>query len=589
MTADRAPGRARRSLVSRLRDGLAPADPDRRPHYVVCGSDPLAYRLVNELLSGGRPARVTVIVPPGRRSELTDVAAIKGIRVIRAGRPDEATLRSAGLVGAAALALVHPDDVTNLHIALCAQEVEPDLRLVIRMFNTSLGNGVRRLFADCAVLSDAAMAAPVFVAAALGEVAPTHFRHAGRTMQVARRADVPPDRVVCLLGTGSADGGVTVLPADPPAGGAGPGDIVLAEASGRPAATVVAARRIVRSRRRRRPWAALRRAGRALINRKLGVATLVVLAVVGVAGTILAQIRGVGLWQAVYLTLVTAVSGPDIEIDQDVPVQVVQVLLTLGGLALVPLITAAVVDALVNARLALADGRSAVSRRDHVVVVGLGNVGTRVIRQLHDLGIEVVAIDKNPDARGARIAAQLDIPLIVGDAAREENLRAASVDACQALVVLSTDDVTNLQAALNGRGLNPDLRVVLRLFEGDFAARVQKAFNINISRSVSYLAAPAFAYAIRNRDVIATIPLDRHVLLVAEVAVATGSPLDGADLRTAERAAGVRVIGLSLAGATWVNWSLPTGHRLRPGDRLTVVSRRAGLRQLTEQAAADPG
>ena len=36
----------------------------------------------------------------------------------------------------------------------------PDLRLVIRMFNTGLGYGVKRLFADCAVLSDAAMAAP---------------------------------------------------------------------------------------------------------------------------------------------------------------------------------------------------------------------------------------------------------------------------------------------------------------------------------------------------------------------------------------------------------------------------------------------
>ena len=142
----------------------------------------------------------------------------------------------------------------------------------------------------------------------------------------------------------------------------------------------------------------------------------------------------------------------------------------------------------------------------------------------------MVAIDRIADARGAKVAEQLGVPLIVGDAAREETLRAASIDTCKALVVVSTDDVTNLQAALNARAVRSDMRVVLRLFDGDFAQRVQKAFNINISRSVSYLAAPAFAAAMLDREVLATIPVDRHALMVAEVQVLAGSPLEGAPL-----------------------------------------------------------
>ena len=118
-----------------------------------------------------------------------------------------------------------PDDVVNLHAALCAQAVEPDLRLVIRMFNTGLGYGVRRLFDDCAVLSDAAMSAPAFVAAALGEVAPTHFRHAGRTLYVARRGDVPEKHVVCALTASDGAGQVTVLPAEPAPGDGAAGRI----------------------------------------------------------------------------------------------------------------------------------------------------------------------------------------------------------------------------------------------------------------------------------------------------------------------------------------------------------------------------
>ena len=148
------------------------------------------------------------------------------------------------------------------------------------------------------------------------------------------------------------------------------------------------------------------------------------------------------------------------------------------------------------------------------------------------------------------------MPLIVGDAAPEETLRAASIDTCKALVVVSTDDVTNLQAALNARAVRGDMRVVLRLFDDDFAQRVQTAFNINISRSVSWLAAPAFAAAMLDRDVLATIPVDRHALLVAGGAGAAG--LAAGRCAAAARRTGrpsVRVIGMTAAGSEWVDWT----------------------------------
>ena len=128
-------------------------------------------------------------------------------------------------------------------------------------------------------------------------------------------------------------------------------------------------------------------------------------------------------WEALYLTLVTTLSGADPDITKPAAAQIMQVVLNLAGLALIPLITAVVVDGIVNARLALHAGRLQPARAGHVVVVGLGNVGTRVMAQLHDFGVEVVAIDKDPDARGAALARRLGVPLIVGDAALEETLR----------------------------------------------------------------------------------------------------------------------------------------------------------------------
>ena len=573
--------------MSRLRDRT-----DDRPHFVVCGSDALVYTLAEELSDPGHRIRLTVITPGQVRVDVpgfTELQA-RGVKVIHADHLDERTFRAAGLAGADALALVMPDEMVNLHAALCARAVEGDLRLVLRMFNTGLGNGVRRLFADCAVLSDADMAAPAFVAAALGEVAPTHFRHAGRTFHVARRGDVPADSVVLSLATATGDGPLRVVPAEPEAGAARPADLVLAEATGRPSGQTVAARRLARSGRRRRPVRSVGRALRSALNRKLGIAVLTALVVTAFSGAVLTRYDNVhGFWRSLYVTLLTAIGSSDVEVDRRPVAQAAQLVLTIAGVALLPLVTAAVVDRVVQARLALGRGPVAGVHSDHIVLVGLGNVGTRVLRQLHDLGLDVVAIDKSAEARGARVAEQLGVPFIVGDAAREETLRAASIDSCRALVVLSTDDAVNLQAALNARAVRPDLRVVLRLFDDDFARRVQTAFDINISRSVSRLCAPAFAAAMLERDVLATIPVDRHALLVAAVQVLPGSPLDGAALSRADRPENARVIGMSAAGSRWVDWSPDHRRVLGAGDEIVVVARRAGLRLLLDRATPPLG
>ncbi|OON29967.1 potassium transporter TrkA, partial [Micromonospora sp. Rc5] len=567
--------RARRATGWRLR-----VNGETRPHYVVCGSDPLAYWVVRALLAteldSGR-ARITLVVPERRRSDGPDGRDLPGLHVVRADRLDEATFRRAGLTGADGLALLHQDDVGNMHAALCAQEVEPRLRLVVRMFNTSLANGLRQLFPDSAVLSDASMAAPAFVAAALGEVAPTHFRHGGRTLYVARRADVREKDVVCGVADTRDAARPRLLPADESTA-----DVVLAEATGQPPGTELAARRLVRARRRRRPVAVLLRAVRSFATRKIGIAVLVLLAVIAALGWLNARAAHVGWADALYLTLVTTLTGEDPDVAKPVAAQVMQVVLNLAGLALIPLITAVVVDGIVNARLALHTGRIQPARSGHVVVVGLGNIGTRVMAQLNDFGVEVVAIDKDPEARGASLAHRLGVPMVVGDAGREETLRSASVETCQALVVVSTDDDVNLRAALNARGLTPDLRVVLRLFDGDFAERVQKAFGIGISRSVSYLAAPSFAAALLDRAVIATIPVGRHALLVTEVQVVAGSPLDGSPLSAVAQPGAVRLLAHARPGQK-ADWSADPRLVITAGDRLTVVARRAGLTALLRE------
>ena len=543
---------------------------------MVCGDDPLAHRLVEELATR-YGEDVTVILPSKRRNHGPQISRLPGVRVIEAERLDEEAFRAARLASAHALALVRQDDVGNIHAALRAKELNRGLRLVIRMFNMNLGHGVRVMFDDCLVLSDAGMAAPAFVAAALGEVAPSHIRLPGRTLFVAKREDVAADHVVCGLADTSAPGGPDLLPEPQDRA-----NLVLAVAN-----SIAPVARRVRPR-RRNPLAVLVATFRALVNRRLRIVLLSLLGLLVVGTVSFKFVNRLSWLKAMYLTLMTAAGSANPALSGRAGEQVTQVVVTLVGVALLPVVIAAVVEAVVSARLRTGGGVPQ-GLSNHVIVVGIGNVGTRVIEQLHDLGVAVVAVDKSEGARGLAKARQLGIPVIMGDSSRFSTLRRARVEQCRALVTVTNDDVLNLETALNGRSVREDLRVVLRVFDGDLAERVQRQFRIDASRSVSSLAAPAFAAAMLERKVITTIPVGRKVLLVAELPIAEGSPLAGAPVRTAQDPGEARVIGLLPYRDHRPVWSPAPDRKLVAEDRLIVLATRGGLGELLANISPPDG
>jgi len=253
--------------------------------------------------------------------------------------------------------------------------------------------------------------------------------------------------------------------------------------------------------------------------------------------------------------------------------KVAQVLLTLDGVAFIPVITAIVVGARLTGRVRGAPRPPG----GHVIVVGLGNVGTAVTGQLHDLGFDVVCVDNRPDAPGMGMARSLGLPVVVGDAFREETLRAAHLDTCLALVSLTSQDVVNLETALTARSLREDLRVVLRLTDDDLAERLEKTTGNIVSRSVPYLAAPAFATAMLEHQVLRTIAVGRHVLLIADVQVADQAGLAGSSIADTEQDGQARVLALAIGGRTTLDWSPSRRRLLAAGDRLIVLATRRGL------------
>jgi Trk K+ transport system NAD-binding subunit len=543
-----------------------PRRADRRgDHLIVCGDGPLAYRIAEELTSRYHQ-RVTVVLPSRLRNYGPQISALPGVSVLEHPELSIGAFTAARVQSARAVAVLWQDDVGNFHAGLRAQELNPNLRLVLAIFNRRLGDHIRQLFPDCTVLSGTAMSAPSFVAAALGEPAPSHIRLERRTLYVARAGDVAPSHVMCgLVTTGiSTEAG----PGDDQASpricqpGTAEADLVLAVADGTPRDPLA---------RRRDPVRATTGLLRRLVWHKFGLLFSVLLFVIAVGFVLLAPHYSFS--NTVYLTLMDLTGSALTDPMKSGGVKTSQVLLTLDGMAFIPVVTALAV----GARLTGSVRRAPRPPGGHVIVVGLGNVGTSVTGQLHDLGFDVVCIDNNPSAQGISMARQLGLPVVIGDAFREQTLRAASLDTCLALVSVTSQDIVNLETALNARALREDLRIVLRLTDDDLAERLQKTIGNTVSCSVPYLAAPAFAAAMLEHQVLRTIAVGRHVLLIADVLVGDQAGLAGSFISGAEQDGQARVLALQVSGSPGLDWSPHRGYLLAHGDRLILLATRTGL------------
>ncbi len=539
-----------------------PALPPRGNHFIVCGDSPLAYRITRELTTR-YGEEVVVVLPSLLRNHGPRIAALPGVTVLEHDELTTEAFTGAGVASARALGLVGPDDIGNFHAGLRAQELNPDLRLVMAAFNRRLGEHFRGFFPDCTVLSSSQMAAPSFVAAALGEPAPSHVRVSGRTLYVARRAVVPAGHTVCGLQVPDDPAGTTQLIAPEALQDTADG-LVLAVADGTPRDPLAS---------RRHPVRAALGVARRLAWNKFGLVFAILLAAVVAGFFLLLQVPAYSSTDALYLAVMD-ITGSALTMASDSGAEKVsQVVLTLDGMALIPLVTAIIV----GARLTGSIRGEPRPRGGHVIVVGLGNVGTRVVGELHDLGFDVACVDRDPEALGAPLARRLGLPLVIGEAYLEETLHTAGLDNASALVSVTSSDIVNLETALQARAMREDLRIVLRLFDDDLAQRVQKTVGNVVSRSVSYMAAPAFAAALLEHQVLRTIAVGRHVLLIADVRVETGADIAGQAVAELEGDGLARVLALQLRGSQRVDWTPHRGYLLAAGDRVIVLATRAGL------------
>lgn len=163
---------------------------------------------------------------------------------------------------------------------------------------------------------------------------------------------------------------------------------------------------------------------------------------------------------------------------------------------------------------------------NHVILVGLGHLGFQAMLSLHSIGRSIVVVEEDPQADLLTQAQALDVPVIVDDATRETTLEAAGVRRARAILLCTQNDSLNLQIAVKASVMNPEIEVVVRIFDYDFAAAIEKQFGFT-ALSASAISAPSFAAAAAGMEITHPITIQGQPMNLARLEVNPNCVLDG--------------------------------------------------------------
>ncbi len=222
---------------------------------------------------------------------------------------------------------------------------------------------------------------------------------------------------------------------------------------------------------------------------------------------------------------------------------------------------------------------SAGAEQGPILVCGLGHTGYRIATNLVNLGCRVSALDFEPTRLSPRLE-EMKIPIYYGDLRWGSILKKAEVKNASAIVTCTEDDLINLQISLRARRINPNIRVVMRIFDDELSKQLQQSFGLNTCYSTSALAAPDFVSATLNQMNVRTVDIEAvpQVIVRLQVRLSALYDVDVEDLSNEEN---VTVLMHTRNGK--VNIPPLPRTRLRVDDEIVVLATEDKLSDLNHR------
>lgn len=226
--------------------------------------------------------------------------------------------------------------------------------------------------------------------------------------------------------------------------------------------------------------------------------------------------------------------------------------------------------------------------RDHVILCGLGRVGRRVLEYLRVAGMAVVAIDEKIDAAREAVA-NPGVTFLRGDFRQRDLLEQAGLAHARGILILSSDDLTNLSSMMTVLHLRPGMRVVVRMFNPQLVARLGPVTANTFALSTSALTAPMLALTARTGGALASFKIKgQRSVLISVWNVPHGHSLAGKPAADLVRTRPVQVVARQPSEEHCRFWKdADLAAPLRPGERVIVCGPADQVAELTGEAGRD--
>ncbi|NEP16244.1 MAG: potassium transporter TrkA [Leptolyngbya sp. SIO4C1] len=167
--------------------------------------------------------------------------------------------------------------------------------------------------------------------------------------------------------------------------------------------------------------------------------------------------------------------------------------------------------------------------QDHFIICGLGSLGQQSIINLNKFSydpfqVHITAIDQQPPTSWEidDLPSLLVEPPIVGDCRRDHILKQAGIDRCRAILIVTSDESTNVETAIAARRLNPAVHIVLRSSRHSLNALLSKQLGRFVALDATELPAMTFALAGLGDGILSVFKIGPYQFRVSERAVAAG-------------------------------------------------------------------
>ncbi len=466
-----------------------------KPRIIVCGLGRTGYKIFCLLKQQG--ALVTGVDQRSPSEMNGDTIVVGDLRAAK-------TLLEAGIKEAHTLVLAAGDDALNLAVLTQARVLNPKVRIINRLFNSSLGDRLDHVLPDHVSMSVAALAAPVFAFSAMGNraigqvrlfeqlwpireevVDETHpwlgrklsdlWDDRGRMLIYYLPENSRMDLISAVMNDQELQWGDRLIMATKPQVHV-PHRTLVEKAMG---------------------WMNHIRQFQEHVRPTVMVMLLLLLTILGAALLYTGNVR-TDFIDALYFSvgMITGAGGNESVAERSPSsIKLFTVVMMLLGTGVIGICYALLNDLVLGTRLQQLWQVAPVPRRNHYIVCGLGGMGVQTVRLLQASGGDLVVIEKDPQNRFLNALRALKVPVIIGDASIASTLQEARIETARTLLAVTSDDVANLEIALTAKGLAPRLSMIVRNQDPQFAPLSQQVFDFEAVLSPVDLAAPSFAAA----------------------------------------------------------------------------------------------